>query len=126
GDRDITMVNVSIYNENEAYETTGLFLDSAARRGPSTDGLYMNVYGGITRPTVFVNFTGVTECAVLELDAYIGPEYYSETVLCAGNDLDVRLVFEDLEIEGYDWADMYIRCDRGYITDYCLQMSIVY
>lgn len=126
GDVDIAMVNISVHNRNDQVEETGLFLDSTARRGPSHDWADLDIHGGLTRPTVYVNFTGTTECAVLYLSAYLPDQYYSDTVVCAGNDLDVRLVFEDVEMEGDHWADMYIECERGYITDYCLQMAVVY
>ena len=126
GGQDITMVNISVFNVNDETEATGAFLDSSVRRGPSSDGAYLSIYGGLTRPTVYVNFTGSTECAMLYLDVYLPDNYYSDTVVCAGDDLDVRLVFEDLELEEEYWADMYIQCARGYVIDYCLQMSVVY
>lgn len=126
GEQDIAMVNISVFNTNDETETTGAFLDSSARRGPSYDYADLNVYGGLTRPTLYINWTGVTECALIHVSAWIPGDYYSETIVCAGEGLEVRLVFEDLELDEMSWADMYIECERGYITDYCLQMAVVY
>ncbi len=128
GEQDITMVNITVLNYNEANSITGPFLDSTARRGPSFDGTYLIINGGVTRPTLYVNWTADTELAVLSINAYLPADYYSETVVCAGNSLEVRLVYEDLELNIGDeyWADMYIECTRGYVTNYVLEMAVVY
>lgn len=128
GEQDITMVNITVLNYNEETSTTGLFLDSTARRGPSTDGDYLIIYGGVTRPTVYVNWTADTEMAVLSINAWLPTDYYSETVVCAGNSLEVRLVYEDIELDvgDYYYTDISIECMRGYVTNYVLEIAVVY
>ena len=128
GEQDITVVNITVLNYNEEISTTGPFLDSTARRGPSYDGTYLTIYGGVTSCTVYVNWTADTELAVLSINAYLPNDYYSETVVCTGNSLEVRLVYENVELDVGDdyWADMYIECTRGYVVNYVMEMAVVY
>ena len=128
GEQDITMVNITVLNNNEETSTTGPFLDSTARRGPSNDGTYLTIYGGVTRPTVYVNWTADTELAVLSIYAWLPTDNFSETVFCTGNSLEVRLVYEDIELDVGDdyWAGMQIECTRGYVVNYVMEMAVVY
>ncbi len=127
GDQDITMVNISIFNRNTRNERTGLFLDSSARRGPSSDWTYLIMYGGLTRPTLYANWTATTECAYLQLSVYHPDGYYSDNIICMGEDLEVRLVFEDIEFDrGEYFVDMNLRCERGYIMNYQMELGVVY
>ncbi len=126
GAQDITMVNISIQNYNRHVETEGMFLDGANRRGPSYDYIDCVIYSGVTNPTVYANWTGVTESAMLYISIWLPDDYYSERHPLVGEDLELRLSFEDVEVDDYSFCNMQIECERGYITDYKLEMDIIY
>ena len=128
GDQDISKVNITVLNYDEETSTTGPVLDSTARRGPSYDYAYLVIYGGVTRPTVYVNWTADTECAMISINAWLPVDSYSETVVCAGDGLEVRLVYEDIELEMGDdyWIDISIECMRGYVANYVMEIAVVY
>ncbi len=126
GEQDITMVNISIFNKDGSAETSGPFLDGENRRGPSHDGVYLNIFPGITNPTIYANITGSTVLAYLEIYLWAGGEVIHEQPILINEDLDLRLILEDVEIDRESWCDVSISCNRGYITNYVLELSIDY
>lgn len=126
GEQDITMANISIFNKDVQGETSGSFLYGDNRRGPSYDWYYLEILPGINNPTIYANVTGSTLSAYVEVYLWTGSEYIYEQPILLNEDLEVRFVLEDIFIDRDNWCEVGLRCERGYITNYKLELSIDY
>ncbi|UCH88619.1 MAG: PKD domain-containing protein [Thermoplasmata archaeon] len=126
GERNIDMINITIYNRNHQEEVSGSLLGGSQRRVQSSDYIFCDVYPGITKPTVYGNLSGTTEMAIIDVYFRAADNYNIETLYLVGENLEYSYVIEDVEVE--EEADCYLEiyCVRGYLTDYKLLLNVVY
>ena len=120
------MVNITILNNDFHIEENGDLLTSDVRRGPSGDWTGCEVLCGVQKLTVSATWTGETVSAYVTLRLWACGEYIYDDVILLNENLNENRVFEDIKISEDNYCEIDLYCDRGYITNYKLELEITY
>ena len=128
GKSDMSIQNISIQNIDIHEEVSGTNLFRIIQWGEYFDIIYFPVLKGITKPTIYANWSGHANLAdlVVALGVRDGTRYFVEERYVINDEFNINAVIEPSEIEDFGEHDILIAVREGNLDNYFMEVDVHY